>query len=234
MCGRYSLAGPSPAQLRERFALGDDLELRQRFNVCPGDEVACVTTDREGVPRGELLRWGFVPHWAKDTRGAFKRINARAETVAERPAYRDAFRTHRCLVIADGFYEWQPRPSLPKLPWWISLSDGLPFAFAGLWARWRAPDGSWLSSCAIVTTEANSVLRELHDRMPVMLGGPGEESAWLAQGTDESDLQDLLRPLPEALTATRAVGTAVNDARYDGPECLAPATPDELAPSTLF
>ena len=152
MCGRYSLAGPSPAQLRERFALGDDLELRQRFNVCPGDEVACVTTDREGVPRGELLRWGFVPHWAKDTRGAFKRINARAETVAERPAYRDAFRTHRCLVIADGFYEWQPRPSLPKLPWWISRSDGLPFAFAGLWARWRAPDGSWLSS-----------LRDRHD-----------------------------------------------------------------------
>lgn len=228
MCGRYSLAGPSPAELRERFPLGESLEVRQRFNVCPGDDVACVTTSKEGEPRGEALRWGLVPHWAKDPSTGFKMINARAETVAERPAYRDPFaRGMRCLVLADGFYEWEKRPGAPKQPWHVTRADGGgPFAFAGLWTIWHGPEGEVLRTCTIITTEANSTLRDVHDRMPVILPGPDAEQAWLDRGTPQGALQELLVPLPDRLTARRAVGTAVNDARYDGPDCLLDAAPD--------
>jgi putative SOS response-associated peptidase YedK len=233
VCGRYSLATPAGADLRSRFALGESVELRQRFNVAPGDDVAAVTTDREGAPRGELLRWGLVPHWSRDAANAYKMINARAETLAERPAYRDALRTHRCLVVADGFYEWQRREGLPKLPWWVTRDDGAPFAFAGLWATWTAPDGAQLRTCTIVTTDANASLRDVHDRMPVILPGQAEEDAWLDHGTPVAALPELLVPLPDRMTARRAVGPAVNDARYDGPDCLAPAAPAP-EPLSLF
>src|SRR3954451_4163615 len=137
MCGRYSLAGPDPSVLRERFALGSEVAVRRRYNVAPGDDVVAVTTDREGAPRGDVLRWGLVPHWAKDPSTGYKMINARAETVAERAAYRDALRTRRCLIPADGFYEWQAREGRPKLPWHVTRADSAPFAFAGLWAVWH-------------------------------------------------------------------------------------------------
>ncbi len=227
MCGRYSLAGPTPAELRERFPVGERLELRTRFNVCPGDDVACVTTDREGAPRGEELRWGLVPHWAADPSAGFKMINARAETVGERPAYRDAFARFRCLVLADGFYEWETRPGGPKQPWHVTRADGGgPFAFAGLWSTWHGPGDQVLRTCTIVTTQANDTLRDVHDRMPVILPGPDAEAAWLDPATPSGALHELLAPLPDALTARRAVGFAVSDARYDGPECLADAMPD--------
>lgn len=227
MCGRYSLAGPSPAELRERFPLGESLEVRQRFNVCPGDDVACVTTTKDGAPRGDELRWGLVPHWATDPATGFKMINARAETVDERPAYRDAFARRRCLVLADGFYEWEARPGRAKQPWHVTRADGGgPFAFAGLWAIWRGPGDLVLRTCTIVTTQANGALRDVHDRMPVMLPGPEEESAWLDPGTPAGALRELLVPLPDALTARRPVGPAVNDARYDGPDCLADPVPE--------
>jgi putative SOS response-associated peptidase YedK len=233
VCGRYTLATPAIAELRARFPLGESVEVRTRFNVCPGDDVAAVTTGREGEPRGELLRWGLVPFFATDPKTGFKMINARAETIAEKPAYRDAFERRRCLVIADGFYEWERRPAQPKLPWWVTRSDAAPFAFAGLWSIWHAPDGSALRTCTIVTTEANTALRDVHDRMPVMLTDQAREAAWLDPATPPSDLHDLLAPLPDALTARRAVGSAVNDARYDGPECLAPPEP-EPEPLSLF
>jgi putative SOS response-associated peptidase YedK len=233
MCGRYSLATPASADLRSRFALGESVELRQRFNICPGDDVAAVTTDRNGAPRGELLRWGLVPYWSKDTSDAYKMINARAETLADRPAYRDALRTHRCLVIADGFYEWQAREGRRKLPWWVTRADGAPFAFAGLWATWTAPDGEQLRTCTIVTTDANDTLREVHGRMPVILRGQDEEEAWVDHATPLGALPELLQPLPDELTGRRAVGPAVNDARYDGPDCLAPPEP-EPEPMSLF
>ncbi|HEU4976663.1 MAG TPA: SOS response-associated peptidase [Baekduia sp.] len=230
MCGRYSLATPAQADLRSRFPLGEAVELRQRFNVCPGDDVVAVTTTREGEPRGELLRWGLVPHWAKDPSVGFRMINARAESVADKPAYRDALSTHRCLVVADGFYEWQARPGRPKLPWHVTRSDGAPFAFAGLWATWRGggADAPPLRTCTIVTTAANAALRDVHDRMPVMLRGEDEERAWLEHGAPPAVLRELLAPLPDAMTARRAVGRAVSDARYDGPECLADADPADL------
>jgi putative SOS response-associated peptidase YedK len=132
MCGRYTLAGPDPSQLRARYPIGERLEVRRRWNVAPGDDVlAVVQRDRAQAPEGELLRWGLVPFWASDPSGiGVKTINARAETVAERPAYRDAFERRRCLILADGFYEWSG-----GVPHWITLADGDPlFAFAGLWA----------------------------------------------------------------------------------------------------
>ncbi|MEA2269804.1 MAG: hypothetical protein QOD55_1484 [Solirubrobacteraceae bacterium] len=229
MCGRYSLATPDPSSLRSRFPIGERVEVRRRFNVAPGDHVLAVTTDREGAPRGDVLRWGLVPHWANDP-GALglKLINARGETLAERPAFRDAFAGRRCLVLADGFYEWERRPDGTTQAWWVTRPDGEPFAFAGLWASWRGrPDAEPLRTCAIVTTQASEALAGIHDRMPVMLP-PGAEDAWLDGATPEPVLRELCAPLRE--TGTRAVGPAVNDARYDGPDCLEAAPP----PLTLF
>ncbi len=166
------------------------------------------------------MRWGLVPHWAPDpARLGVSTINARAETLAERPAFRDAFAQRRCLVIADGFYEWsQGRPH------WITREDGAPFAFAGLWATWRpAPDVEPLRSCTIVTTAATERLRDLHDRMPVMLEAGEQEELWLAPDAPADHLHGLLRGY-EA-TTHREVNRAVNDARHDAEDCLAPPDP---------
>ena len=159
MCGRYSLAAPDPAALRARFPVGEAVEVRRRFNVAPGDDVLAVTTDREGAPRGDLLRWGLVPSWAKSPDTGLKMINARLETVAERPAFRSAFERFRCLILADGFYEWRPAPGAPKQPFHITRTDGQPFSFAGLWSIWHAPEGGKLRTCTILTRAANPGVR---------------------------------------------------------------------------
>ena len=225
MCGRYSLATPAQNDLRARFALGESLEIRQRFNVAPGDDVVAVTTSKDGEPRGDVLRWGLVPFWAKDAKTGFKMINARAESLTEKPAYRDALKTRRCLIVADGFYEWRKSasgsPRTRKQPFHVTRADGAPFAFAGLWAVWHGSGDEVLRTCTIVTTEANELLREVHDRMPVILPDQDAEEAWLDHGTPRDALGALLAPLPVALTAKRPVGFAVSDARYDGPDCLA-------------
>ncbi len=228
MCGRYSLAGPNPSEVRERFALGPEIEVRRRWNVAPQDDVVAVTTTREGVPRGDVLRWGLVPFWAKDPAVGDKTINARAETVAEKPAYRDAFRSRRCLVIADGFYEWKPaaRPKARKQPFHITRDDSAPFAFAGLWSTWHGPDAAVLRTCTIVTTTANDAIADIHPRMPVILP-PEAEAAWLDPGTPEPVLHELLAPYPAGRTAFRAVGFAVGDARHDAPDCLEPPADEE-------
>jgi putative SOS response-associated peptidase YedK len=230
MCGRYTLATPDPAAIRDRFGIGESIEVRQRFNVAPSDEVLAVTTDRDGTPRGDLLRWGLVPSWAKSPDTGLKMINARLETVSERPAYRRAFERFRCLIVADGFYEWQPTPVGPKQPFHITRTDGSLFAFAGLWSIWYAPDGNKLRTCTILTTAANSAIAGLHDRMPVILA-PDAETAWLDTSTPSDQLSEILSGLPARQTALTAVGLAVNDAHYDGPECLAPALG---APEALF
>lgn len=236
MCGRFTLAGPRPGEwselrVRTRFpALGESLELRQRFNVAPTDEVACVTTSREGEPR-ELLRWGLVPHWAKDPGLGAKMINARAETVAEKPAFREAFARRRCLIVADGFYEWERRGPRARHPFHITRDDHAPFAFAGLWATWHGPGDQLLRTCSIITTAANDAVRELHDRMPVILD-PAAEEAWLDPGTPEPLLHELLASLPAQRTELREVSRAVNDARHDAPDCLEPPAPE--AEATLF
>ncbi len=225
MCGRYTLALPDPGAIRDRFPIGEEIEPRRRFNVAPGDDVLAVTSDRAGAPRGELLRWGLVPSWAKSPDTGMKMINARLETVTERPAYRRAFERFRCLIVADGFYEWQRVSGGPKQPFHITRDGGGLFAFAGLWSIWHAPDDTTLRTCTIITRPANAAVSALHDRMPVILA-PEDESAWLDTGTPAGRLDAILAGLPAERTTLAAVSTAVNDARYDGPECLAPPAED--------
>jgi putative SOS response-associated peptidase YedK len=224
MCGRYTLAAPNPAEVRARFQIAEAVDVRSRFNVAPGDEVLAVTTDRDGAPRGELLRWGLVPTWAKSPDTGLKMINARVETVAERPAFRRAWERYRCLIVADGFYEWRRAPGAPKQAFHITLRDAGLFAFAGLWAIWYGPDGTKLRTCTILTTAANSTISPLHDRMPIILAADAE-APWLDSATPPRERYALLDGLSAAQTALHAVGPAVNDARYDGPECLASPVP---------
>lgn len=233
MCGRYSLKPIDPAQLRARFPIGESLAAGPPYyNITPSSEVLAVTTDREGRPRGERLRWGLVPSWAKDTRTGMKMINARAETLAERPAYRTAFERFRCLIPADGFYEWQHvAGESRKQPFHITRADGALFAFAGLWSVWRRGEPEELRSCTILTTAANSAMAPIHDRMPVILPRDGE-ALWLANDAPRAALEDLLRGPAATDLALRRVGPAVNDARYDGPECL--FDPPPAAQETLF
>ena len=227
MCGRYTLATPDLGRLRERFPLRETLEVRPRFNVAPGDDVLAVIRRRgeDGAAadaEGAFLRWGLVPFWASEPgEMAAKTINARAETVAERPAYRDAFERRRCLILADGFYEWSG-----GVPHWITRPGGEPFAFAGLWSSWRPKGASRevepLRSCAIVTTAAAGPVRALHDRMPVILD-QGDEDAWTDPGTAPEHLHELMRqPVAAATLEYRPVSRAVNDARHDAPDCLDP------------
>ncbi len=232
MCGRYTLAGPDPSALRERFALGGRIAVRRRFNVAPGDDVVAVTTDRDGARRGDVLRWGLVPSWARDPGSlGLKLINARAETMATNGAFRGAFERRRCLVVADGFFEWERRPGRPKQPYWVTRADAAPFAFAGLWASWRGDDGvEPLRTCTIVTTTPSPGLAHIHERMPVMLE-PGAEDVWLDHATPPDALRGLCVPCDA--TATVAVGPAVNDARHDEPDCLRRADPAG-EPATLF
>jgi putative SOS response-associated peptidase YedK len=219
MCGRYTLATPDPSQLRARWPIGERVEVRRRYNVAPGDDVLAVLRPRDREPEGTLLRWGLVPYWASDPKEiGVKTINARAETVAERPAYRDAFARRRCLIVADGFYEWSA-----GTPHWITRADGAPFAFAGLWASWRPrgeDDVEPLRTCSIVTTAAAGPVRDLHDRMPVILD-PADEARWMDPATPAEDLHALLVPAGPPLL-TRPVSRNVNDARHDAPDCLDP------------
>ena len=225
MCGRYTLAAPDPAAVRARFALEETVEVRPRYNIAPGDEVLAVTTGRDGRHRGEHLRWGLVPPWAKSPDTGLKMINARLETVTERPAFRAGFERYRCLIPADGFYEWQTSGTGRKQPFHITRTDGALFAFAGLWSIWHGPHGGMLRTCTILTRAANAAVAPLHDRMPVILEAQ-DEADWLDIGTPPDRLREVLAGLPAAETALTEVGLAVNDAHHDGPECLAPPLPD--------
>lgn len=230
MCGRYTLATPDHQAIRARFPVGESIEIRQRFNVAPTDEVLAVTTDKQGAPRGEILRWGLVPAWAKDPSIGSKLINARVETAAEKPAFRRAFERYRCLIVADGFYEWRRTPGGRKQPLHITRDDHEPFAFAGLWSIWHADERRTLRTCTILTTAANSVIAPLHDRMPVILT-PGQEHEWLDLDVPPDRLPEILRGLSARHTELAEVGFAVNDVRNDGPECLESPAGDAPTPA---
>jgi putative SOS response-associated peptidase YedK len=231
VCGRYTLKTPDPATLRERFLLSQDVSWTARYNIAPGDRVLAVLADGQGDRTGELVVWGLVPGWAKEPQTGLRLINARAETAARRPAFRDAFAQSRCLLPADGFYEWRGSPRGAKQPFHISRRDGAIFAFAGLWSCWHGDDGQEFRSCAILTTAANDAIAPLHDRMPVILDPEGEET-WLRAGADGQELHQLLHGLPAVMTVVNPVGPAVNDARYDAPDCL--AAPAPARQSALF
>ncbi len=195
MCGRYYLTTP-PAQLMDLFGLTDsEPPIAPSLNIAPTEEVLVVTN----VMRRALARakWGLIPVWAKDPRIGSKMINARAEGIEEKPAFRTAVRKRRCLVLANGFYEWRGNPDGSKTPFQFSLNSGQPFAFAGLWETWRPPGMDPIRTCTIVTTDANDVVSPIHDRMPVILRH-GDEPLWLEKDEDAfGQALALLRPYPD-------------------------------------
>ena len=219
MCGRFSLTADL-GELARRFEFdGNLLDLEPNYNVAPTQNVLTVIGGENR--RGGFMRWGLIPHWAKTASIGSRMINARAETVAQRPAFRDAFRRRRCLVLADGFYEWQRAGSVKK-PMRIVMESGEPFAFAGLWAMWRDSEGNRIPSCTIITTEANDLLRPIHNRMPVILPREMEEF-WLDRDVqDVAVLENALTAYPSELMQTYQVSTLVNSARNSGPQVVEP------------
>ena len=227
MCGRYTLQTKRVDLARELGLSEDDLlELPPRWNVAPSQPVPIVRrrTGPGGAVR-EMLQvvWGLVPEWANDPRIGNRLINARMESLVEKPAFRDSFRERRCLVPADGFYEWAPlHGDGPRLPHYIRLASRRPFTFAGLWSRWRDPAGVPVESCTIVTRPPNEAIGRLHDRMPAILP-PESREAWLDPSVrDAATLLELLGPLPPELFEIFPVGRHVNSPDHDDPSCIEP------------
>lgn len=226
MCGRYTLKTPGDA-LAEQFGLDEVPNLRPRYNIAPSQDVVCLRSGPERERSIAHLRWGLVPFWAKDPAIGNRMINARAETVADKPAFRAAFRKRRCLILADGFYEWA-RDAAGKQPWFISLAGGGAFAFAGLWETWKPRDGEDddgdrppLSSCTIITTEASDRISSIHHRMPVILPAR-DHTMWLDPGFEDIvRIRDVLRPNEAPDFDAWPVSTVVNSPRNDDPACVA-------------
>src|SRR3954452_14844388 len=223
MCGRYTLTDPDPLRIRARFGLDESAKLEEeaRYNIAPDDPVLPIGRDERGGRVPGRLRWGLIPgRWAERRTGP-PLINARAETLRRQPAFAQSFRERRCLIPADGFYEWRDGEQ-GKTPIWVSRPDGDLFAFAGVWAALPARDGRGaLHSCAIVTCEPNELIRPIHDRMPVILS-PEAEEAWLDPTMDAGQLAELLVPYPDEGLAVRGLSDAVNDVRQDGPHLREP------------
>ncbi|MEH2331811.1 SOS response-associated peptidase [Nostoc sp.] len=229
MCGRFTL-NQSAAGLSEVFHIESVPDLAAEYNIAPTQMVATVLQNPESEKREfKHLHWGLIPSWAKDAGMGAKLINARAETVAEKPAFRSAFKHRRCLVLADGFYEWQ-RQQGKKQPFYFRLQDGQPFGFAGLWERWRClrqpeagtPANEEIISCTILTTAANELLQPIHERMPVILE-PQDYDLWLdSQVQTAQTLQQLLRPYPAPAMIAYPVSTLVNNSRHNSSECIVP------------
>ncbi len=219
MCGRYTLS-QQPEILAEIFSLNTVPEIEPRYNIAPTQKVAVVlqTTDT-GSPQMQRLRWGLIPSWAKDLSIGAKLINARSETVTEKPSFRSAFKHRRCLIIADGFYEWQ-RQERKKQPFYFRLQDRQPFAFAGLWEKWKSPEGEEIASCTILTTQANELLQPIHDRMPVILQR-AYYNLWLDPHSQSPEpLQQILNPYPPDAMTAYPVSTLVNSTANDRAECV--------------
>jgi putative SOS response-associated peptidase YedK len=252
MCGRFVSASPPDELARYFGAQQPDHELEANFNVAPTDEIYVVRSS-QGQRQVTTARWGLVPFWAKEAKVGAKMINARSESVRDKPAFRNALRRHRCLIPADGFYEWaKVAGHKQKQPYFISRPDGEPLVFAGLWERWRPPPGErddgagvagmtsaenrapTLVTCTILTCAANSTMTPIHDRMPVLLAPPAWDY-WLGgsddpSGDDDLDaLAQLFVPAPDDLLQLRPVTTAVNRVANNGPQLL-DAEPDPLVP----
>lgn len=213
MCGRFAQSS-DPNRLAKEFKVAETPQAEARYNVAPTQNILGV---REGADGREMtfLKWGLVPSWAKDASIGVRLINARSETVAEKPAFRDAFKKRRCIIPADGFYEWQ-RTEGRKQPFFFHMLDERPFGFAGLWERWEGVGGQAINSCTILTTDANEVLQPVHDRMPVILH-PDDYSLWLEGDERERGLlAELLRPYSAEEMVGYLVSTAINSPRNQG------------------
>jgi putative SOS response-associated peptidase YedK len=228
MCGRYELH-TQPAALALAFGLPFPPQTRPRYNIAPMQDVPVIRRNASGEREVVEVRWGLVPRWAKDPAIGNRMINARAETLAEKPSFRTALRKHRCLLPADGFYEWKHTPSGTKQPLHIGMKDASPFAFAGLLERWLSPAGDVLDTCTIITTQANALLAPLHDRMPVIVA-PVAYDRWLDSANE--DIADLFAPFPADLMSYYPVSLRVNSVRNDDAKLIVrvdEAAPDDAA-----
>ena len=219
MCGRMAITLPQDA-MAQMFAATPDNDLPQdpNFNVCPTNRIAVATSDA-GARRLRPMRWGFVPAWYKTPTDGPLLINARSETIAEKPAFREACRQRRCLIAADGFYEWERPKGGQPLPWYVTRADGVPMVFAGIWQDWEKPGHDPLTACAIVTCAANADMARIHHRLPVVLD-PADWALWL--GEEGKGAARLMRPAPDGALHLRRVGTEVNSHRASGPQLFDP------------
>ncbi|MDD4767811.1 MAG: SOS response-associated peptidase [Desulfotomaculaceae bacterium] len=215
MCGRFTLYVDSK-KLNTVFHLTNNIfDYVPRYNIAPGQQIA-VITQYDGGRVFSYMRWGLIPPWAKDAKMGYRLINARSETVDNKPAFKVSFRHRRCLIPADGFYEWKKNNA--KQPVYISMPGKAVFAFAGIWTQWTPPQGSTINSCSIITTAANETIRSIHDRMPVLFDQEQQFQAWLEQN-DPLELKKLLQPYAGPLAAY-PVSTAVNAAKHDSPQLI--------------
>jgi putative SOS response-associated peptidase YedK len=222
MCGRFALTA-SPEEIAQQLALSSAPPLAPRYNIAPSQPVLAVRENRDSHQRELVfLHWGLIPSWAKDPSIGYKMINARSETAAEKPSFRNALKYRRCLVPISGFYEWQ-KVGKGKQPHYIHRADEQLLAVAGLWEHWQSADGSEIESCTLLTTTPNELMRPLHDRMPVILH-PDDYDLWLDPQTVKTEpLLPLLRPFPAEYMTAYPVSTLVNSPINESPNCILPA-----------
>jgi putative SOS response-associated peptidase YedK len=228
MCGRYRLSRRKDL-LAERFDVEPDDEWVPRYNIAPTQNVPVIRQHPDEPKRlGSQMRWGLIPFWAKGPSIGFKMINARAESLATKPAFRESLRKRRCLIPADAFYEWRKNRKV-KTPFCFTMADDSIFAFAGIWDSWRNPEGKAIETCSIITTTPNALLTDIHDRMPVILPDDAYD-LWLDPGFQKVDaICDLLKPFDPALMRRFEVSSRVNLAKYDDPECAEAAVQSNAA-----
>ena len=220
MCGRFALKAP-PRSIQKHFHLPETVTLSPRYNIAPSQAIAVVRhLPGKSSRQLDMLRWGLIPHWAKDMKMGYKMINARAETLAQKPSFRAAFKKRRCLIAADGFYEWK-HSGKAKQPIYAHMKNGAVFGIAGLWESWNSPGGIIVESCTIVTTSPNRLISKIHDRMPVILP-PEQYETWLQGSTPESSLQQILMPFPAEAMEAYKVSSEVNSPKHDTPTCISP------------
>jgi putative SOS response-associated peptidase YedK len=233
VCGRYRLSRRK--QIVEEYfdSVSGEEDWAPRYNIAPTQSVPVIRQNpKEPIRELSLMRWGLIPSWSKDPSGAARMINARAETASTKPAFRDALKSRRCLIPADGFYEWS-RTGTTKQPYCFVVNEGELFAFAGLWDRWKDPSGNWIKTCSILTTIPNAVTTAVHDRMPVILD-PDSYDLWLDPGmTNVAAASELLKPCDARLMRCYPVSTRINSVGNDDPECCQPVQLAEIQ-NSLF
>ena len=225
MCGRFTLKKPERIRLPNYYS--DFPALKPRYNIAPSQDVVTVV-QRGSSPEAAFLHWGLIPSWSKEAKGI---ITARVETIEDKPSFNDSFKNRRCLILADGFYEWERHGKISQ-PYYFQMKDGAPFAFAGIWDRWR-DNGRTIDSCAIITTTANELLATIHHRMPVILESESY-GLWLSEDSRSADLKDLLAPYPADAMTSHPVSYDVNDAKLDDERMVLPAEPNIGVTLSLF
>jgi putative SOS response-associated peptidase YedK len=220
MCGRFTIT-VSASELAELLGVERIPEVRPRYNIAPSQPVLAARPSNSGTREAAMLNWGLIPSWATDPKIASALKLARAETVAQKPSFRSAYKHRRCIIAADGFFEWTTIGKA-KYPHWFHRQDRRPFVFAGLWERWSPENGDAIETCCIVTTEANAVVKPYNERMPVILEGSAVDR-WLKPGDISPEVSAaLFKPAPESFLTEYEVSTAVNSSRVNGPECIEP------------